>query len=156
MAGSFAPSASLRGLAWGIDGVGLIVASALLTVLYFRHGYDIIAAGFLVLAVGEGLVIAGAAAEPAASVPAFAAGAGLWSAALALISLPRVFPAVVRALGLIASVLFAAFALQVFAGQHLSSLSAPLPFYAYPFFVATIFGWVWVLLRAGVKSRPAP
>jgi hypothetical protein len=27
MAGTFAPSASLRGLAWGIDGVGLVMAA---------------------------------------------------------------------------------------------------------------------------------
>ena len=33
MAGSFAPSASLRGLAWGLDGVALVVAGALLTVV---------------------------------------------------------------------------------------------------------------------------
>ena len=31
MAGTFAPSASLRGLAWGIDGTALIVSAALLT-----------------------------------------------------------------------------------------------------------------------------
>lgn len=32
MAGTFAPSASLRGLAWGMDGTALIVAAALLTI----------------------------------------------------------------------------------------------------------------------------
>jgi len=32
MAGSFAPSAELRALAWGVDGTALIVASALLVV----------------------------------------------------------------------------------------------------------------------------
>ena len=34
LAGTFAPSASLRGLAWGIDGIALVMASALLTVTY--------------------------------------------------------------------------------------------------------------------------
>ena len=48
MAGSFAPSASLRSLAWGLDGTALIVASALLAVYYFRKGYDATAAGFLI------------------------------------------------------------------------------------------------------------
>ena len=32
MAGAFAPSPSLRGLAWGLDGTALIVVTALLTV----------------------------------------------------------------------------------------------------------------------------
>ncbi|PYN92874.1 MAG: hypothetical protein DMD91_31470 [Candidatus Rokuibacteriota bacterium] len=31
MAGTFAPSAAFRGLAWGIDGVSLVMAGALLT-----------------------------------------------------------------------------------------------------------------------------
>ena len=32
MAGTFVPSASLRGLLWGLDGIALIVAAALLTI----------------------------------------------------------------------------------------------------------------------------
>jgi hypothetical protein len=39
MAGTLVPSASLRGMAWGLDGVGLIVASALLTIYFFRQGH---------------------------------------------------------------------------------------------------------------------
>src|SRR2546422_104215 len=35
MAGTFAPSAFLRGLAWGIDGVGLVMAGALGTPVVF-------------------------------------------------------------------------------------------------------------------------
>ena len=61
MAGTFVPSASLRGLAWGLDGISLIVASALLTVHYFRREDDLVAAGFLVFMVGETLVVSGAA-----------------------------------------------------------------------------------------------
>lgn len=153
MAGTFFPSASLRGLAWGIDGVGLIVAGALLTIYYFRQGHDVVSAGFLVFAVGEGLILSGASIDPVAGVASFGAGASLWAAALALISLTRVFPALVRGLGLVASALFAAVAIHVFAGYPLSSLSVPLPFYAYPFFVATIFGWAWALLRTSPQNR---
>jgi hypothetical protein len=40
MAGTFVSSASLRGLAWGVDGVALVVASALLTIHHFRYGHD--------------------------------------------------------------------------------------------------------------------
>jgi hypothetical protein len=145
MAGTFAPSAALRGLAWGIDGIALVVAGAVLAVYFFRQGRDMVAAGFIVFAVGEGLVVSTAAMDLARSVPSFGSGAGLWAAALLLISGPRVFPLIVRLLGLAAAVLFTATAVQIFAGTPLQPITAPLPFYAYPVFVATLFGWIWTL-----------
>lgn len=141
--GSFAPSASLRGLAWGVDGIALIVAAALLAVHFLRHGSPSLAAGFLVFIAGETLVLSGSAMTLESSVPSFAAGAGLWAAALVLISTPNVMPLLVRALGGIAALLFAMTALQVFAGGSLHPLSEPLPFFAYPVFVVTLFGWAW-------------
>jgi hypothetical protein len=148
MAGTFAPSASLRGLAWGIDGVCLVMAGAVLTVLFYRMGQDLVASGFLVFAIGEGIILSGATMDLAASAPSFGAGSGLWAVSLVLISIPRVFPFMVRALGLIAALLFAATALQIFAGVQFSPLASPLPFFSYPFFVATFFGWIWTLLKA--------
>lgn len=59
IAGTFAPSASLRGLAWGIDGVGLVMASALLTLAFYRKGRDLVASGFLVFMLGQGLILSG-------------------------------------------------------------------------------------------------
>src|SRR5512142_298745 len=107
IAGTFATSAGLRGLAWGIDGMCLVVASALLAVYYFRKGQDFVASGYVVFAVGEGQILSGAAMDLAASVPSFGAGVSLWAAALVLISGPRVFPSLVRVLGLVTSALFA-------------------------------------------------
>ena len=147
LAGSFAPTATLRGLAWGLDGTALVMACAVLTLLFFRRGQDLVAAGFLVFAVGEGLVVACSAMELNASIPLFGAGTGLWAMALFLISAPRVFPLPVRLLGLAAGVLFAVVALQIFAGAQLTPLSHPLPFNAYPVFVATFAGWISTLLR---------
>ena len=72
--GTFVPSASVRGLLWGLDGVALIVATALLTIYHCRRGNDVIAAGFLVFVVGETLVLSGAAADLVASGPVFGAG----------------------------------------------------------------------------------
>ena len=148
MAGTFAPSAPLRGLAWGMDGVALVMASALLTLRFNRIGQDIVAAGFLVFAVGEGVILSGVAIDLDASVPSFGAGAGLWSMALVLISVPRYFPPVVRLLGLVAAIMFAATAVQIFAGVQILPISSPMPFYAYPVFVATFVGWIWTLLKA--------
>ena len=149
MAGSFAPSDALRGLAWGIDGVSLVIASALLSVYFHRKGEDIVAAGYIVFAVGQGLVVPGSAMSLAASTPSFGAGASLWAAALVLVSIPRVFPLAVRLLGFAAAVMFAVTAAQIFYGVPLDPKSEPLPFFAYPVFVATLFGWIWTLWKRG-------
>ena len=71
LAGTFAPSASLRGLAWGIDGIALVMACSLLTLRFFRLGQEMVAAGFLVFAIGEGLIVSGAAMDLAQSAPSF-------------------------------------------------------------------------------------
>jgi hypothetical protein len=149
MAGTFAPSPVLRGLAWGIDGVGPVMAGALLTIAFYREGQDLVASGFLVFAVGESLVLSGAAMDLATSVPSFGAGISLWALALVLISIPRVFPLPVRLLGFFAAVLFGATAVQIFSGIQVMPTTAPLPFYAYPVFVATLVGWIWTLVTVG-------
>jgi len=147
MAGTFAPSASLRGLAWGIDGIALVMACALLALRFFRLKQEIVAAGFLVFAIGESLLVSGAAMDLTQSVPSFGGGVGLWAAGLALISLPRVLPMVVRLLGLVAALLFAATACRIFAGAQITALSQPIPFFAYPLLVATFVGWIVAILR---------
>jgi len=150
MAGTFVRSASLRGLAWGLDGTALTAAAALLTVHHLRRGNDVVAAGFLVFAIGEALILSGAAMDLAASAPMFAVGAALWAASLALVSAPGTMPALVRSVGAAGSVLFAVVALQIFYGYPLTPLSEPLPFFAYPFLAATLFGWAWVHYRGTV------
>jgi hypothetical protein len=147
IAGSFAPSAELRGLAWGVDGIAIIVGSALLVVHHARGGNDQLAAGFLVFLAGETLIVAGSAMELAASAPLFAAGAGLWSAALVLISASPVMPGLIRVTGAIASMLLAVTTVQLFGGEGLTPLSKPLPFYAYPFLAITLCGWAWGHVR---------
>ena len=145
--GSFVPSAGLRGLAWGIDGTALIVASALLAVHHFRHGRDQLAAGFLVFLAGETLIVAGSAMDLVVSAPLFAAGAALWTAALALVSAAPGFPMLVRGTGAIAALLFAVTAARMFGGASLTALSSPLPFGAYPFLAITLLGWAWAHVR---------
>ena len=148
LAGTFVPSAALRGLFWGLDGIALVIAAALLTIHYFRKGEDIVAAGFLVFVAGEALILSAAAMELAASGPVFGAGAGLWAASLGLLSAPKVASPWVRIAGVIAGLLFFVVALQLFMGRGLTPLSQPLPFFAYPFFVAALLGWAWERLRS--------
>src|SRR5204863_7477093 len=101
---------------------------------------DLLAAGFLVFAIAEAVMLSGTAAGPAASVPSFAAGTALWAIALLLISIPRQFAPVVRLMGLASALLFAIIAARIFWGEELLPTSAPLPFYAYPFLVITFVG----------------
>lgn len=147
IAGTFAPSASLRGLAWGLDGTALIVASSLLAVHHWRRGNEFAAAGFLVFVAGETLIVSGAAMTLEASAPSFAAGVGLWAASLVLVSTSGTMPVLVRGTGLIAALLFGVVAVRIFTGVALTPLSEPLPFFAYPFLAATLVGWAWVHYR---------
>lgn len=156
MAGTFVPFATLRGLAWGIDGVGLVMAGAVLTLVFARRGEDLVAAGFLVFTIGEGFILSGAPMDLVASIPSFGTGTSLWALSLVLISSGRVFPVPVRAVGLGAAVLFAYTALQIFVGAPITPVSSPLPFFAYPVFVATLGGWIWTLLIPGLGTSPAP
>ena len=161
MAGTFAPTPGVRGLAWGLDGTALIVAAALLTIHHIRRGNDLVAAGFLVFGIGEGLIVSVAAMGLEAGVSAFGAGVGLWATSIAMVSAPRVMPLWLRVVGLVASLLFAVVAVQIFSGRALTPLSEPLPFFAYPFLAATLVGWAWVhyhsaLQPPGVVTMKSP
>lgn len=141
--GTFVPSASLRGLSWGIDGTFLVVGTALLAVHFVRLGQTVAAAGFIVFVAAETLIVGGSAMDLAASAPLVGAGASLWAASFALISATTVYPTVVRGLGVVATILLAGSGLQLLAGRPLNALSRPLPFFAFPFLAATLVGFAW-------------
>ena len=147
LAGTLVTSTQVQASLWAIDSVALVVATSLLALRYFRAGVDVVAGGFLVFAIGEGVLLSGTAAGPTDSVPAFAAGIALWAAALVLISAPRQLPGWLRVLGGAAAFLFAITAGRIYAGEVLLPTSSPLPFFAYPFLVATLLGWAWTLVR---------
>jgi hypothetical protein len=147
LAGTLVSSQQLQGSLWAIDSVGLVIAASVLCLKYLRAGLELVAAGFLVFAIGEGVLLSGTAAGPTGSVPAFAAGIALWAAALLLISAPPQFPGWVRLLGGVAAALFAMTAGRIYAGEALLPTTIPLPFFAYPVLVATLLGWTWTLLR---------
>jgi hypothetical protein len=150
LAGAMVTEQTLQAILWAIDGAGLVMATALLAVKYFRAGADIVAGGFLVFAIGEGVLMSGTAAGPTGSVPSFAAGAALWGTALLLVSVPRRFPIAVRILGLVAAILFIVTAAKIFLGEPLLPTARPLPSFAYPVLVATFIGWIWTVWRERV------
>jgi len=123
------------------------MAATLLTLKFFRKGNDLVAAGFLVFAIGEAVMLSGTAAGLVGSVPAFAAGTALWATSLLLISIPSEFSLLVRLVGIASSILFAFTATRIFWGEQLLPTSSPLPFFAYPFLVITFIGWIWTLLK---------
>lgn len=125
MAGTLVETAPLRQALWAIDGVGLVVASALLTVKYFKEGNDWVAAGFLVFAIGESLLLSGTAAGLSGSVPSFGGGVVLWAAALLLTSIPRQFAGWVRVVGVLAATLFAIVAGRIFRGGAIAPHLGP-------------------------------
>lgn len=143
MAGTFVASDNVRAVLWSIDGTALVVATTLLALHYFGKGSQLVAAGFLVYAIGEAVMLGGTAGSLAASVPSFAAGTALWAAGLLLTCVPREFAPWSRATGCIAALLFATVSLRIFSGDPLTPIARPLPYFAYPFLVLTFAGWAW-------------
>ena len=154
LAGTVVSDVSLRQTFWAIDGVGLVVATALLTAKFLRRGNDCVATGFLVFAIGESLLVSGTAAGLAGSVPSFGGGVALWAAALLLTSVPREFATWVRLAGVVAALLFGIVAARIFWGEQLLPTASPLPFFSYPFLVLTFVGWIWTLLRGQEVATP--
>lgn len=145
--GSLVSGEHVRGVCWAVDGTGVIVATAILALAYARAGRLDIAAGFLVYAIGESVMLAGTATSLEAGMPAFAAGTALWSAGLTLTSVPREFATWTRLTGLAAAILFGIVSVMIFAGKPLTAVSRPLPLFAYPFLVLTFLGWIVVIGR---------
>jgi hypothetical protein len=148
LAGTMVSNQNLRAAFWALDAVGLVVATTLLALRFFRKGNDCLAAGFLVFAIGEGVMLGGTAQSLAGSVPAFAAGTALWSAALLLTSAPKGFALATRPAGIIGAILFAITSGEIFWGAALLPTSKPLPYFGYPFVVLTFIGWIWAIWKA--------
>jgi hypothetical protein len=153
MAGTFIPQPPLRQLFWAIDETGLTVATVLLAIKFLRRGDDAIAAGFFVFALGETLLLSSSAAGLAAGAPSYAGGVALWAAGLLLVNVPPVFPVWGRLAGIIGAILFIVVALRIPLGHAIDGLSRPLPFFAYPFLVLSIIGWIVTLSRKGLEPR---
>jgi len=147
MAGTFVAQPNLQGLLWAIDGAGLVAAAAVLALKFLRMEHELVAAGFIVFAIAEAVMLSGTAGGPVASVPAFGAGTVLWATALLLISVPRHFPLLIRVLGVGSAIFFGITGARIFWGEQILPTSAPLPFCAYPVLVLTFIGWIWSLLR---------
>lgn len=147
LAGTLVASDELRETLWTIDGVALVVATALLTMKYQRLGNDCVASGFLTFLAGESLLLAGNAAGLEASVPSYVGGISLWAAALVMVSAPNTFALWMRLAAVVAALLFVVSACMILWGAPLLPTSSPLPAAGYPFLVLTFIGWIWTVLK---------
>jgi hypothetical protein len=147
LAGTIVTQPHIQATLWGIDSVSLVMATTLLTLKFLRKGNDFVAAGFLVFAIGESVMLSGTAAGLVGSVPSFAAGTALWATALLLINIPKEFAIGVRLVGVVTSILFAITSARIYLGEQLLPTSSPLPFFGYPFIVLTFIAWIWTLLK---------
>ena len=157
LAGTFVGEAGPRQELWAIDGVALVVATALLTMKFARSWQRLRRGGLSRLRRRrEPDSPPGNAAGLQGSVPSYAGGVALWSASLAMTSIPPTFAAWTRLTGVIAAVLFAVTAAMLFWGAPLLPTSAPLPTIGYPFLVLTFAGWIWRLVRplGVISERP--
>jgi hypothetical protein len=152
LAGTLVTDDLVRQVFWAIDGVGIVVATALLAVRFARIEEECVSAGFLVFALGETLLVGGVAGGLERSVPSFGGGVALWAAGLVLIGLRPVFAWWVRATGFVAAVLFAVVAGLIFSGTPLLPTASPLPFFGYPFLVLAFVGWIQALLGRNANA----
>jgi hypothetical protein len=155
MAGTAVSEQNLRAALWGIDAVGIVVAASILALRFSRTRNDCVAAGFLVFAIAEAIMLSGTPTSLAASVPSFGAGTALWSAGLLLTSVPREFAAWTRLAGIVGAVLFAVTSAKILWGEQVLPTASPLPFFAYPFLVLTFAGWIWKLLKTRDSESPS-
>ena len=156
MIGAVVPSDIARNVLWAIDSCGLILAAALLALYLSKKGFDIIAAGFFVFAIAESIIFFSCAGNINESIPALGTGMCLWALSIAVVSSQKLFPLFVRCTGIISAILFAIAAFLIFTGHPVNALARPLPFFAYPFYAATLVGWAWTLLYRKNKFLSVP
>lgn len=149
LSGSMVGDPQLRIILYEISSVGLTAACTLLALMFYRREEDLVACGFLLLAIAEGVMSGGNAAGDLGGQPAFGAGMALYAPALLLISVPKTFAVWNRLTGVAAAIVFSVAAAIIFGGGEVLSTSG-LAGAGYGLLSLTIVGWILALL--GVSS----
>lgn len=129
-----------------ISSVGLTTGCALLTIKFIRDKDDLVATGFLLLAIAEAVMSGGTAAGEIEGQAAFGAGVALYLPALWLISCDRNFPILFRLTAIAATIPFGIAATKIYMGHEVLTTSA-LPGAGYGLLTISIAGWVWSLIK---------
>jgi len=155
--GNFIHVGQAQNVVYVISSLGIIMGSALLAAWFARQGRDTVAIGFALLALAEGIVLAGlflgasTLTDPEGRA-SFAAGVALYAVAFPLASIPSAFPLWTRIVGMLAAIPFAAHALLWLLG-YAPDPSGPLASIGYVLLVVTIVGWIIAVLRAAPLSQ---
>lgn len=146
IAGSIFTAPVAQIVLYEISSIGLTAGCALLAVKFVREEKDLVATGFLLLAIAEAVMTAGASLGQTGGQPSFAAGMALYVPAFLFISLPDTFPTWCRFTAMAACIPFGIAAATIFLGGQVPSTSA-LPGAGYALLVASIVGWILTLWR---------
>jgi hypothetical protein len=137
---------------WAVSSIGLVFACLLLAITELREKNDVVATGFVLLAIGESLMWAGGCPGDPGQPSAFAAGVLLYVPALLAISAPKSdLPKSVRALGIVAAVPWLAYAMWFLGGKRPSPVG-PLAISGYIALSATCIAWAVVVLRRSWRA----
>jgi hypothetical protein len=146
MSGMFFPDPTIQLCLFVISGMGLLTGMILLFVKFLREQNDLVAAGFLIFAIGESVSTGAAAGDEMTGKAAFAACMLFYVVGFLLICLPAQFPIWVRLTGLASAIPFLIAASRFFIGYGIDS-SDTLPGIGYGLLTLTIVGWILYLMR---------
>jgi len=155
--GNFLPAGPPQNIAHALSSLGLIMSSALFAAWFARRGHNIVAVGFALLALAEGILLSGlflSASTPTdpGAYASFAAGVALYAVALPLASVPPAFPIWTRIVGVLAALPFAAHGLLWLLGRS-PAPSGPLASIGYVLLIVAIVGWIIAVLQAAPSSQ---
>ncbi len=143
--GNFFEQGSTQNVLYAVSALGLILASVLLAVQHLSAGHLLVAAGFVLLALGETRLLNPTDAPGAEA--SFAGGVLLYAPALVMIALSKWAPLWARVTGAIAAVPFAVHGLVYLGGGDIDS-TGPLAAIGYALLTVTIIGWIVAVLRS--------
>ncbi len=146
IAGSIFTSPVIQVSLYEISSVGLTAGCILLFVKFLQQKNEFLSSGFLLLAIAEAVMTAGAAAGQIDSQPSFAAGMALYVPAFLFIGIAKGFPVWTRFTIIAAAVPFLIAASKIFLGGQVLSTS-PLTGAGYGLLTISIIGWIFILLR---------
>lgn len=153
LAGAVVPEGGPRDVLWLLSGVGLVTGGMAAAAVYRSKGMDLHAAGFMVLAIAEAVMIAGhnRATDPGADA-GFATGVALYAAGFLLVGIPSGFAWWGRVAAVVSSVPFALHAILRAAGQELGS-DGPYTDYGYALAFVAVVAFAVDLL--GLQKSPS-
>ena len=152
MTGNVLPAGAPQDVAWVVSSLGLMMSSALFAAWFARRGHDIVAVGFALFALAEGVIVSGGTPTDPGGEASFAGAAALYALALLLIGVPAVLPVWTRIVGSLAAAPFGVHGLLWRLGEAPES-SGPFAGAGYMLLTIAVVGWIVSVLRPVLRDR---